>query len=56
MAEMTDMTGVGIGEVVVEEDMVALQGPDSLGAKATGNVTDAELTTLPPGDGAMHVE
>lgn len=33
-----------------------LRVPDSLGARATGNVTDAELTTLPRGDGAMHVE
>ncbi|KAL3147732.1 hypothetical protein ABBQ32_002473 [Trebouxia sp. C0010 RCD-2024] len=55
MAEMTDTTGAGIVGAVVE-GMVELRVPDSLGARATGNVTDAELTTLPRGDGAMHVE
>lgn len=61
--QMTDTTGVDI-EVGVVEDMVVVedtvevqvQAPDSLGVKATGNVTDAEPTTLPPGAAAMHVE
>ena len=56
---MTDMTGAGI-EVGLAEDMaeveVEVQGLDSRGVKATGNVTDAEPTTLPPGDAAMRVE
>lgn len=62
--QMTDMTGadteVGVVEdmVVVVEGMVEVQaqGPDNRGVKATGNVIDAEPTTLLPGAAAMHVE
>ena len=51
--QMTDMTGVDTVVVEGVEVMVAL---GSLGARVTGNVTDAELTTLPLGADAMHVE
>ena len=56
---MTDMTGAGLEVGVVEvmaEDMAAVQDPDNPGVKAIGNVTDAEPTTLQPGDDAMPVE
>lgn len=53
--QMTDMTGAGI-EVGVVEDTAEVQDLDNLGVKAIGNVTDAEPTTLQPGDAVMHVE
>ena len=49
--QMTDM--IGVGTVAVVEVVVAL---DRLGVRVTGSVTDAELTTLPPGAAAMHAE
>lgn len=53
---MTDMTGV-VTEVGVVEDMAEeVRDPDNLGVKAIGNVTDAEPTTLQPGDAVMRVE
>ena len=61
--QMTDMTGAAIEVGVVEgmaedmvEDMAEVRDPDNLGVKAIGNVTDAEPTTLQPGDAVMHVE
>ena len=39
--------------MAVVEVVVAL---DRLGVRVTGSVTDAELTTLPPGAAAMHAE
>ena len=49
-------TAVGVGDMAVAVAVVVLAVPDKPGVKVTGNVTDAELTTLPPGAAATHVE